>query len=75
MPVKKKIVVIRTHEHARPIFVSSVTECTSEEIFKLQKQAKENLAELVKEYDERIAALEDQVSTLTKEVKYLKGEE
>ena len=74
MPEQKvKVVVIR--EGLKPIYVAQVQEVDKETLFKLAKEAEQNLLEKEGEQAHIINRLIDRVEKLEKEVKYLKGEE
>lgn len=74
MPEQKvKVVVVR--EGLIPLYVAQVQEVDKETLFKLAKEAEQNLLAKEGEQAHNINRLIDRIEKLEKKVKYLEGEE
>ena len=70
--MEKSAVIIKVND--KPIVVAQVVKYEILDLMKAQQEAGENFKEFLNGYEGRIKALEEKVSLLEQEVKYLKGE-
>ena len=70
--MEKSAVIIKVND--KPIVVAQVVKYEILDLMKAQQEAGENFKEFLNGYEGRIKALEEKVSSLEQEVKYLKGE-
>lgn len=70
--MEKSAVIIKVND--KPVVVAQVVKYEILDLMKAQQEAGENFKEFLNGYEGRIKALEEKVSSLEQEVKYLKGE-
>ena len=70
--MEKSAVIIKVND--KPVVVAQVVKYEILDLMKAQQEAGENFKEFLNGYEGRIKSLEEKVSLLEQEVKYLKGE-